>query len=317
MTLQEVSYSSPIFLGGLDRTGKTILRLMLTSHPNIAITRRTYLWSKYYNKFGNLGVFENFNQCLKAILDSKSISFLDPDEEEIRREFSKGEATYARLFAIIQMQYASRMGKSRWGDQMGMIEQYADVIISSYPEAKIIHMIRDPRDRYEEKFENNKSKPGKVGWETGRWLKSIRLANRNILRFPENYRILGYEKLISDPEGTLRAICDFIEEPFEPGMIKMDEALRFGVEPLDVNIFQQGGESRTSVGSYGGERILSNRDISFIQASAHNEMRTTGYSLDDIRFSIGDWMKYIFVNWPVNATGMLVYKYSTPDTKVM
>jgi len=209
---------SPIFIGGLDRTGKTLLRLMLSSHPNIAITRRTYMWSKYYNKFGDLGKVENFNQCLNAILDSRSISFLDPDEEEIRREFSKGEATYARLFAIIQLQYAIRMGKSRWGDQMGMIELYADAIISAYPGAKIIHMIRDPRNRFEEKFVRKKSKPGKVGWETGRWLKSVQLANHNLASYPEKYHILRYETLILDPEGTLRSICDFIEEPYEPGM---------------------------------------------------------------------------------------------------
>ena len=32
-----------------------------------------------------------------------------------------------------------------------------------------------------------------------------------------------YEELIADPEATLRRVCEFIELPFEPGMIDPPE----------------------------------------------------------------------------------------------
>ena len=46
----------PIFVGGLDRSGKTLLRLALSSHPNIAMTRRTYTWTEVYQRYGDLGL---------------------------------------------------------------------------------------------------------------------------------------------------------------------------------------------------------------------------------------------------------------------
>jgi len=308
----EISLENPIFLGGLDRTGKTLMRLMLTSHSNIAITRRTYLWSKYYNKFGDLSQVENFNLCLDAILGSKSIQYLEPVEESIRSEFSQGEATYARLFGIIQKQFATKMGKSRWGDQMGMIEQFSYPIISAYPRAKIIHMIRDPRDRYKEKFSNKKIKPGKFGWETERWLKSIRLAHRNLRRYPQNYHIVGYETFITNAESTLQEVCEFIEEPYEHGMLKMENAIRFGDKPIQLRINLGDAVSQHSMEA---EMLLSNGELAYLQSFARSEMLNNGYTLDNVKFSIVDWIKYSLVDWPANFAGGIAYKYSNSDSQ--
>lgn len=309
------SQSDPIFLGGLDRTGKTLLRLMLTSHSNIAITRRTYMWSKYYNKYGDLRQEMNFDRCLIAILRSKSIQFLDPDDGAIRREFSQGEATYSRLFEIIQTQYANKMGKNRWGDQMGKIDQYADQIISAYPRAKIIHMIRDPRERYVEKFANRRTKPGKFGWETERWLKSIRIAHRNLRRYPEDYKIIRFELFISNPEKTIREVCEFIGEPFEQGMLTMENAIRFGNKTVDLPDDLVKMQDNKSPQNKTKGMILSKREVAYVQSSAKNEMLNQGYSMAEVDFSMMDWIQYIIFDWPTNYAGGMVCKYASSNTK--
>jgi len=121
---------------------------MLASHPHIAMSRRTNLWPKFYQRYGDLSRTDNFQRCLKAMLQYKHITSLKPDADRINTEFQQGEPTYARLFALFEQHNAERLGKPRWGDQTELIERYTDPIMNAYPSAKFIHMIRDPRDQY-------------------------------------------------------------------------------------------------------------------------------------------------------------------------
>src|SRR5262245_50478355 len=112
----------PIFIGGLAHSGKTELGLMLSAHPNIVLTRRTYMWTRFYNRYGDLNRSDNFERCLTAMLRHKYMQVLEPDPERIRQEFWQGPPTYTRLFALFQEHYAERVGKPRWADQLGFIE---------------------------------------------------------------------------------------------------------------------------------------------------------------------------------------------------
>ena len=52
--------SRPIFIGGLDRCGKTTLRAFLVSHPNISIPAvGSNMWTYFYGQFGDLSDPEN------------------------------------------------------------------------------------------------------------------------------------------------------------------------------------------------------------------------------------------------------------------
>ena len=72
-----------------------------------------------------------------------------------------------------------RLGKLRWGDKSLGAERYADTILAAYPQAKMIHIIRDPRDRYASQFNHRGVGKGQLGAGTALWLWSVRLAERN------------------------------------------------------------------------------------------------------------------------------------------
>ena len=208
----------PVFIGGLAFSGKTPLRIALSAHSHLHLTRRTAMWSTYYERFGDLSDPANLHRCLSEMLSDPGVASLEPDRLDVERRFAAGPPTYARLVAAVHQQHAERQGKARWGDQMGMIEQYADRVLSSYPAARMIHMIRDPRERYRAAAHVHRQLPGKLGWETARWRHSAQLALRNRRRFPERYRVLRYERLCADPEAALREMCAFIGEDYEPTM---------------------------------------------------------------------------------------------------
>lgn len=294
----------PIFIGGLAYSGKTMLRLRLSAHPNIVLTRRAYMWPRFYGRYGDLGQSDNLERCLTAMLEHKDIQTLEPDPDRIRREFRQGPPTYARLFALFQAHYAQRVGKPRWGEQLGFIEQYADPIFAAFPAAKMIHMVRDPRDRYEISATRCRQRPGKVGWDTARWLYSVSLAIRNQRRYPGRYKIVRYETLVSRPEETLREICSFLDEDFVPGMVPVAGAIKFGERPDSGT---EGGTDK-AVSDDGSPGMMSKRELAFTQTVAKQAMRTWGYVVEPTPLSLRERLLFYFVDWPINWTGVMAWR---------
>jgi Sulfotransferase family len=225
--------NGPIFVVGASRSGKTLMRWMLTSHPNIAVTRRTEMWPRFYGRFGDLAVAANFDGCVRAMLARKQIASLEPDMTQLRRDFAGGPQTYERLFALLHEQVAQREGKPRWGDQSALVDRYADRVISAYEGVRVIHLVRDPRDRYEAivatraRDARGPRRPALLVRSTLAWRKSAHLALRNVQRHPGSYAVVRYETLVRKPEPTLRELCDFLGERYEPAMSRMDCARRY------------------------------------------------------------------------------------------
>lgn len=296
---------NPIFIAGLERSGTSLIFALLASHPNIAMTRRTNLWTYFYNQYGDLSKPENFERCLERMMRYKRLVKLEPDPERIRKEFWQGETTYTRLFALIEEHFAEKSGKPRWGDKSLNTERYADPILEAYPSGKILHMIRDPRDRYASVITRWGKRRGGVGAGMAMWLSSVRLAQRHKKRYPENYKIIRYELLASQPEETLREICEFVGEEYSAAMLTMEGGKTF-LEAAGNSSYgprESGVIYTNSVGRF--RRVLPNHEIAFIQAFAGKEMLCYDYPLDPIEFSFSDQIQYVAFRWPVGLARMI------------
>jgi len=299
----------PIYIAGIERSGTTLLYALLASHPNIAMTNRTQLWTYFNNRYGDLSRREHFERCLSVMMRYKRLLALQPDPERIRREFWQGEPTYARLFSLIHQHYAERLGKSRWGDKSLNTERYVDDILAAFPSAKVIHMIRDPRDRYaSSRISWQDTKRIKVGVETAIWLYSVRLAKAYQKRYPDRYKIVRYEILAAEPEQTLREICIFMGEKYSPAMLNMEGAKDFR---------DKGGNSsygerevcRISTSSIGRFRqAMSKRELASMQGQAKWEMLACGYELDPVELSPREWLSFYSVDWPTNLALMAYFR---------
>ncbi len=287
----------PIFLGGLANSGKTELRMILERHPRLSLTRRTYMWTRDYNRFGDLGRPENLERCLSAMLARGPIRELEPDLARIRREFAQGAPTYARLFGLFHAHYAERHGKVRWGDQLGRVERYAEPIFAGFRAARMIHMVRNPRHVHEEAMARARQRKGKVGWATAAWLESVNIGIRNLNRFPDGYLMVRYESLMSHPAETVAAICDFIGEDFLPSLLDAGA----GTPPLAAKSNRQTGS-----------RSMSVRDVAFMQSYAGQTLPALGYALEPTRLSWRDRLLFLLIDWPANRAGMAAWRSANP-----
>ena len=299
----------PIFIGGVERSGTSLLYALLASHPNIAMTRRTNLWPFFYQQYGNLANPDNLDRLLTDWKTYRRVWTLHPDLEAIRKEFYMGETSYTRLFAILWEQFAAQMGKPRWGDKSLHTERYADVIFRDYQGARILHIVRDPRDRFASALKRWKVIRGGVGSGTGMWLNSVRAGYRNLRKYPNQYRFVRYESLAAQPEKTMREICDFIGENYDPAILSMRGAENFRDEGGNSSFEQRepGTISTSSVGRY--RKYLTPRWINFIQTAARREMQSLDYPLDDIHLSGRDQLLFATVDLPLNAARLTAWRW--------
>jgi hypothetical protein len=282
---------------------------LLSSHPNIAISSKgSNMWTYFSGRYGDLSKCDNFERCLAAMLRYGHVQVLNPNPERIREEFWRGEPTCARLFALFHIHYAEQLGKLRWGDQSGLVECFADRILSAYPGAKMIHMVRDPRDRCAEAVNHRSSCREKVGVGTAKWLYSVSLAKRNQERHPHCYKIVRYETLVSQPEETLRDVCTFLNEDYIDRMLVIEGSISFrkaGGNRSDGND-GRGNVSTAFVGRY--QQVMSKCEIAFVQAYAKRSMAAYGYELTPVRFSPRGYMRFCSIEHPVNVACMVSWR---------
>lgn len=297
----------PVYVAGQERSGTSLMYALLASHPNIAMTRRTNLWTHFYDQYGDLSEPENLNACLEMLGLYKRIRPLKLDPARVRNEFHQGEQTYGRLFAIIEGHYAERLGKPRWGDKSLHTERYADAIFAAYPHATILHMMRDPRDRYASALTRWEVNRSGVGGGAAVWLSSVKLANQNQKKYPERYKIVRYETLASEPEETLRDICAFIDEPFDPVMLTMNGAKSFRDEGgnSSYTTYKPGRISTRSIGRF--RKVLSKRQINFLQLLCSKEMKALDYQLEQVQLPVQEKLIFYLLNVPDNLLRMAAW----------
>lgn len=267
----------PVFVAGLERTGTSLMYALLASHPDIAMTRRTNLWPYFYNRYGSLSDRENLERCLDVMSRYKRLRVLDIDWDRLRAQFLDGPSDYARLFALLEQQVAEREGKPRWGDKSLHTERYARPILDAYPDARILHMMRDPRDRFASVIARWKVRRGGVGAGIAEWGMSADLARRNVAANPDRYRIVRYEDLVTRPVEALRDICVFVGVDYSDEMLDMGGAPEFRDQGNSSYGPRRAGViSAESVGKY--VSVLSADQVRFIEGRIREPMAAFGYS---------------------------------------
>jgi hypothetical protein len=297
--------SGPIIVTGPDRSGTTLLYALLGSHPAVSMVRRSNLWRWFDRRYGDLADPANLDRCLDAMLSYQRLWALEPDREALRAVFLTGDRTYGRLFDLLHRQHADRHGKARWADKSLHTEFHADRVFAEVPDARIIHMVRDPRDRYASIIRRYEGRTKGVGAAMGRWVSSMRQGHRNLARHPDRYLFVRYETLASAPEPTLHRICEFIDEDYDVEMLRM--GMVTGDDDWDGNSsfggFAPGTISTRPIGRF--RSTLTPRQIAFIQTCAKGLMRAHDYTPDALQLTPRDRRAFYLTDLPLGEARLI------------
>jgi hypothetical protein len=229
------------FVIGMTRSGTTLLRLMLDSHPELTIPPETHFVPDVIKAF-NEGR-DSPAEVAQVMTEGRRWGDFGISARRFRRELERLRPLMkprVPLRAFYRM-YAKKQGKQRWGDKTPGYATKMRRVKRILPEARFIHVIRDGRDVA------LSLRDREAGLSTEqiarRWRHRINRTRRAAQDVPD-YIEIRYEDLVAEPEATLRRICAHIELDFSPKMLAYHERaakrLREISQPLEAEEEKRG-----------------------------------------------------------------------------
>lgn len=214
----------PFFIIGFQRSGTTLLRLMLDSHPDVAVPLDVVgLWARYAARldaeFGGLATDDDVRRLVEALLAEERIRLWDVEMSAEDIVSSVAERSFAAVIEAFNLAYATAKGKERWGSKDPGDMRRMHMIDEWFPDARFVHILRDGRDAcmslVAQDFGPDDLLACADAWQEEVWW--VRRIGR--LLGPERYHEVRYEDLVTDPEAALRPLCRFLGLEFHPAML--------------------------------------------------------------------------------------------------
>ena len=251
-----VSAKAPFFLVGSERSGTTLLRLMLSHHPRIECAPEfEFLVEPLAHTAPPPAGGEPSWPELARVHDWLSTNriFL-PHDLTIDPSLD-----YRALMQSFVTQYCERSGKEVHG---ATCHKHFDRLGWIWPDVRLVHLLRDGRDVARSCI--GMGWAGNVWYGAERWLDAERLWDDLQAVVPEERRIeLRYEDLLAGPERELGRVCAFLGTEYDPAMMDYAEASTYS-RP-DPSLAQQ------------WKRKLSSEELSLLETRMGDMLRRRGY----------------------------------------
>jgi len=275
----------PFFIVGCPRSGTTLLQVLLDQHPDIAIPPESFFFERFapvLSAYGNLTEpAERLRLAHDVLRDERIIDWhLDLDAAALC-ERADGPGARGLIEALFQA-YAEQHGKQRWGDKTPQHALCIPHIRALFPEAQIIHLLRDGRDVAESMMRITIG-PGTVTGVARRWDRMVREVDRQRATLPAaQYLEVRFEDMIRDPDATRGRVFTFLGESPDvcdplAGAIPETASRRQALAAVDHHDALAHGFRNNKIGVF--RHRFSAREIGWFESIAGDTLRTHGYPL--------------------------------------
>ena len=202
-------------------------------------------WRKDFRYFlktsvGDLSKTENVRKMIDLIFSGKGIPGIHGDfwyyeaknyaerdlKERIGSKIIESDRSLRSIFKTLIDEITCRYGFNRCCVHFPVFVNYIPHLQEWYPNAKIIHIVRDPRAmavsrasfRGERKLRNRKMMMMFAVLQYA-WTSWLHCRYNGI----KNYSLFRYEDLLANPERIVRELCNFAEIDFVPQMLEPKE----------------------------------------------------------------------------------------------
>lgn len=230
---EEEVFTGPLFIVGMGRSGTKLLRTLLNNHSKVSlpVTESQFIPS-FINRFPADQTepfqlyLDNFEKTLfhKRITEKKNLK-----REEFLNYKAKGLPSE---FIEMILQYFSPDFRGFgdvnfiWGDKTPLYIWNIDLLRTLFPNARVIHIIRDPRDVA---LSYNKTWGKSLFGAAEKWRQVMKLKEEKSYSEGEWCLEIQYENLLKETEIVLREVCNFLDLSFEKNMNTLSQAVeKFG-----------------------------------------------------------------------------------------
>lgn len=291
------------FLCGHPKSGTSLLRGMLDSHPQLIVfPEETKFFRRILPDLAGLGPDERAGLVEDRILhvfqwraDAPSPTqagfrdrdYADVDAEAVRQAFRRRTAGWAgdegRLLSAAILAYGEACGfigaeTRRWVEKTPYNERFAPRIYEWWPQARCLHVVRDPRDNfasYRRKHLDWTPETFADSWRRSTlegWSNQARLGK-------DRYRVVRYEDMVLQTDAAIAEITGFLGIQ-DAGTLR--SPTRDGRRWAGNSMFNEAfdGISRRPVGRY--TEALSPEERRELEKRLGPEMARLGYPLTEL-----------------------------------
>jgi hypothetical protein len=275
-----MSSGPPFFIVGCDRSGTTMLRLILDRSGEVAIPTESMILVDFARHAGDpLATDAEFDRLARAVWRHPKVREWRLPAGPPRRQGRTGSAAFRAALEAPYLAYAHTQGKSRWGDKTPYYVTELDLVKRIFPEARIVNLVRDGRD-VGMSLLRVPFGPGNMWAAAHQWREAVDAGDAAAARYGRDVLTLRYEDVVSDPQTEAARVSAFCEVEFDPEMLAVERSADRVARGWEGWFSQlSAGISQASVGKW--RTGMSQGDQALFTSIAGDALRRHGYELPD------------------------------------
>ncbi len=297
-TIIETLRKRPVFICGHPKAGTSLLRAVFDSHPQLIVyPEETIFFRRYLPRAKDLDLEAQLHLAEEHLIhifkwntahpDPSQAGYSDRDYSAVSYEAvqqamhslagqktqNPGDILSAAVLAYGQVSGQLNHDSRWWVEKSPYNEYFADKIFQWWPEARCIHIVRDPRDNYVSY--RRKHPDWSPEFFAANWKRSTQagLQNRRLYG-DERYTILRYEDLTRAPEEYLKTMVNFLGITWDPSL---SAPTRAGEQWQGNSMFADQFQSISAAPVARWKEKLAPLDAAVIALANHPEMDSLGY----------------------------------------
>ena len=267
-----------LFILGCGRSGTTMLRSMFDSHPEFAIPGESgFIWQRRGRYESRGGIDQR--RFVEEIAAHRRFQRWGLDVDRVKEELWHPPPTgFPDVIRRLYHLYARVRGKERYGDKTPGHVLRIPQIARLFPEARIVHLVRDGRNVALSYMDIKEWGPSSVTEAALYWKRRVEHGRRDgVVLGPDRYQEVTYEALVDDSETELRRLCSFVDLPFDDAMLRYFERAS---EVLSLELHphrHQGIHSPPTKGLRDWRSKMGNSDVARFESIAGDTLEEFGY----------------------------------------
>lgn len=215
------------FIIGAGRSGTTLLLSMLNASDKVLSIPEAPIALYYYHKKKKQTRFfmkdmEDWQKMGRKIPYIRKIEF-DPSPVNMIQGADRAYSDYIRAsYLTLVLPGKSNGNVEHIVDKTPIYTYYAEELLSLFPEARFVAMMRNPLAQVNSSLENRNpyNKPHSVAFHAYSWQRYADELKRLLPVLKDRLMILKYETLVSEPVATIKKVCDHFSIPYTSDMLE-------------------------------------------------------------------------------------------------